>query len=108
MTEMTLDWSAVRDRYATEVSLAPLAGSSRLTAVLADDDTILVRRKLWQLLLTRGDLDTAAEVLTRMPEPVTAVRFAERLRAHYTSTTECSRIPNVSAVVLTDLGLLSR
>jgi hypothetical protein len=105
---MTLDWSAVRDRYATEVSLAPLAGNSRLTAVLIEGDTIRVRQKLWQLLLTRSDLDTAAELLDQVPRPVNPVQFAERLRAHYTSTTECSRIPNVSAIILTDLGLLSR
>jgi hypothetical protein len=43
-----------------------------------------------------------------VPRPVNPVQFAERLRAHYTSTTECSRIPNVSAIILTDLGLLSR
>jgi hypothetical protein len=77
-----------------------------MTASLNGDDTICIRQRLWRALITRQDLETALTVLDRTPKPVTAVQFAEHLRAFYTSTTDCSRIPNLSAVVLADLSYL--
>jgi hypothetical protein len=101
----TLDWVSVRARYRDGAHLAPLAGHSHLTASL-DGDAICVRQRLWRALITRRDLETALTVLDRTPKPVTAVEFAEHLRVFYTSTTDCSRIPNLSAVLLSDLGHL--
>jgi hypothetical protein len=103
---VTLDWALVCQRYRHAVSIAPVSGVSRLTAVMSDLDTITIRQKLWTMQLTRADLESAVSVLNRTAKPVTPVEFAERLRACYTSATECSRIPNVSAIILTDLGLL--
>jgi hypothetical protein len=101
-----LDWGEVRRRYRTEVPLPPLAGASRPRAVLVDDDTIRVSQRLWTALITRDDLETAVALLDRTPGPVSAVGFAEVLRRFHASTTECSRVPNLSAMVLADLGLL--
>jgi len=103
---LKLDWEQILTRYTDNVSLSPLAGSSPMTASVLGDDAVLVRHKLWQALITREHLNTAVAVLDRTPKPVTAVEFAEHLRAFYTSTTDCSRIPNLSAVILADLGLL--
>jgi hypothetical protein len=103
---MNLDWATVQYRYRDEIRLAPLAGASRPRAVLIDSDTIQVSQRLWTTTISRDDLETAAELLDRIPTPISAIGFAERLRIFYASTTECSRIPNVSAMLLTDLGLL--
>lgn len=103
---MPLDWSQVQLRYRTEVPLPPLAGVSRPRAVLADARTIRVSQRLWTTVISRDDLEIAADLLERTAGPVTPVQFAERLRTFYASTTECSRIPNVSAMLLADLGLL--
>jgi hypothetical protein len=86
--------------------VAPLSGASRPRAVLIDHHTIRVSQRLWTMLITREELETGLEVLARTPAPVTPVEFAERLRTFYASATECSRIPNVTAILLTDLGLL--
>jgi hypothetical protein len=103
---MKLNWPAVQHRYRAETAVAPLSGASRLRAVLVDHHTIRVTQRLWTMLITREDLETAVGLLDRTPKPVTSVEFAERLRTFYASTTECSRIPNVTAILLTDLGLL--
>jgi hypothetical protein len=102
----TLDWASVQTRYHDSAPLTPLAGHSRMTASLDGDDAICIRQRLWRALITRQDLETALTVLDKTPKPVTAVEFAEHLRAFYTSTTDCSRIPNLSAVLLADLGHL--
>jgi hypothetical protein len=103
---MTLDWTVVQSRYRVGASLAPLAGDSKLTVTLEGDDAVCVQQRLWRALIARQDLETALVVLDETPKPVTAIEFAERLRAYYTSTTDCSRIPNLSAVLLLDLGYL--
>lgn len=103
---VTLDWMAVQARYRDGAPIAPLAGTSQMTATLEDDDNIRVCQRLWSSLISRDDLETALKVLADTTEPVNAVEFAERLRGYYTSTTDCSRIPNLSAVLLLDLGYL--
>jgi hypothetical protein len=93
----TLDWVSVQARYRDGAPIAPLAGNSRMTASLDGEDAIRIRQRLWRALITRQDLETALTVLDRAPKRVAAVQFAEHLRAFYTSRTDCSRIPNLSA-----------
>jgi hypothetical protein len=75
-----------------------------------DDERICVRQRLWQACLTPAELDTATRVLAEAG-PVTALELAELLRIHYAGgpqvTTDCSRVPNLSAVLLSDLGALT-
>jgi hypothetical protein len=109
---MKLDWSAVRARYEHTKTLQPLAGQSILEMVGVDDEKICVKQRLWQDCVTRTALETAVTLLGDRPLPGNAVEFAEELRCYYSSgpdvTTECSRIPNLSAVVLSDLGYLEK
>ncbi len=106
---MMIDWSAVRSRYAEQPTVRPLAGGSTLRVVLVDDEKICLRQRLWEDCVTRDQLETALTLL-REGDGCTAVEFAERLRRYYAGgpdvQTDCSRIPNLSAIVLQDLGYL--
>jgi hypothetical protein len=66
-----------------------------------------VRQRLWRGCLTRAELERADEILATAG-PVSPLELAELLRIHYASgpqvTTECSRVPNLSAVLLLDMG----
>jgi hypothetical protein len=72
-----------------------------------DAQRICVRQRLWRGCLTRAELERADEILATAG-PVSPLELAELLRVHYASgpqvTTECSRVPNLSAVLLSDLG----
>jgi hypothetical protein len=107
---MKLDWSAVRARYERTKTLQPLAGQSTLEVVEVDDEKICVKQRLWRDCVTRTALETALTLLEDRPLPGNAVEFAEELRRYYSRgpavTTGCSRVPNLSAVVLSDLGYL--
>lgn len=107
---MYLDWHVVKIRYQPGTRLRPLAGGSTLEIVSIDDDRICVKHRLWQDCVTRGQLDTAFTLLHERTDPIDAIAFAEVLRRHYAGgpdvVTDCSRIPNLSAIVLKDLGYL--
>jgi hypothetical protein len=108
---MGLDWDEVRARYRPGTPLRPLAGGSALQIVAIDDARVCVKQRLWQDCVTRQQLDTALRVLRERTHPVDAIKFAEVLRRHYAGgpdvVTDCSRIPNLSAVILKDLGYLT-
>jgi hypothetical protein len=107
---MNIDWKMVRARYEQQRSVPPLTGQSRLDVVGLDDEKICFKHQLWRDCLSKVALETAVTVLGDRPLPANAIEFAEELRSHYsngpTVITECSRIPNLSAVVLKDLGYL--
>lgn len=104
---MSIGWHDVMARYAPGTPVPPLVGSSKLVVVSVDDQHICVRQRLWQARLTRAEFETATALLASSG-PVTALELAELLRIHYAGgpqvTTDCSRVPNLSAVILSDLG----
>jgi hypothetical protein len=104
-------WDDVMARLVPGAVLTPLVGSSTLVVDEVDDQRLCVRQRLWRACLTRIELETAVDVLAEAG-PVTPMEFAERLRVHYATgfhvTTDCSRVPNLSAVVLQDLGAFER
>jgi hypothetical protein len=104
-------WGDVTARYSSGAVLAPLVGSSTLEVDEVDEERLCVRQRLWRACLTRTEFETAVRVLTAAGT-VTPMEFAERLRVHYATgfhvTTDCSRVPNLSAVVLQDLGAFDR
>ena len=106
-----LGWADVQARYVPGAVLAPLVGSSTLVVDEVDDDRLCVRQRLWRACLTRTELETATAVLAAAGR-ITPLEFAERLRVHYATgfhvTTDCSRVPNLSAIVLQDLGAFER
>ncbi len=101
------EWADVRARYAPGAPLSPLVGSSRMVVDDVDDERLCVRQRLWRACLSREEFDVAARLLAEAGS-LTPLELAERLRVHYATsfhvTTECSRVPNLSAVVLNDLG----
>lgn len=107
----SVDWDTVQARYAPGTRVPPLVGTSVLEVVSVDDERICLRQRLWRACVTRPELDTALAVLHEQPGTPTALELAEELRRYYSGgpqvTTECSRVPNLSAVVLADLGYLS-
>jgi hypothetical protein len=105
-----LDWNVVRAHYETRTTVRPLTGQSTLAVVHVDDEKVCFRQLLWRDCVTRRAIETAMTLLDGRELPVKAIEFAEELRIHYsngpTVVTGCSRIPNLSAVVLKDLGFL--
>jgi len=106
---MSLDWAAVQERYRGGRAVAPLAGSSTMR-VEAAGDSLVVTQRLWRAELSRGELEVAVVLLGEQPPGTGAVAFSEELRRYYSGGPQvrptCSRTPNLSAVVLVDLGLL--
>ncbi|MBW0092960.1 hypothetical protein I4I73_27410 [Pseudonocardia sp. KRD-184] len=107
---MSLDWPSVLDRYRGGRSVRPLVGSSTLRVEVADD-ALVVTQRLWRAEVTRSELQVALDLLGDRGARVGAVRFSEELRRHYSGGPQvqptCSRTPNLSAVVLVDLGHLT-
>ena len=105
-----LDWQHVRERYAGRPSLASLGGSSRVQVDDVDDERICLSQRLWHDCVSRADLDAALDLLRDGRLPSTPMAFAEGLRHYYASgprvETGCTRGPNLTAVVLADLGYL--
>jgi len=105
-----LDWAAVRARYEQHKVLSSLTGDARLEVVDIDDERMCLRQRLWRDCLTREQLATAVGLLRDRTITGTAVEFAEGLRRYYSGgpqvLTGCSRIPNMCAVVMKDLGYL--
>ena len=86
-------------------------GSLLLRRVETAGDVLTVTQRLWRTELTRGELEVALELLGSRPPGTGAVGFSEELRRYYSGGPQvqptCSRTPNVCAVVLVDLGLLT-
>lgn len=114
---MTLDWDVVRERYDAHPALPSLAGSSTVKVVDVDDERICLSQRLWQDCISRADLETAVGLLADGAVDDEAMAFAEGMRKYYASgrgvtgrgvDTGCTRGPNLTAVVLADLGYLRR
>jgi hypothetical protein len=110
MTDATASipgWADVLARYAPGSVIAPLVGSSRMVVDTVDDHQLCVRQRLWRACLQRTELEEARRVLAAAGS-VSPMELGELLRVHFATgfhvTTECSRVPNLSAVVLRDLG----
>jgi hypothetical protein len=103
-----IDWPQIVARFQPGDQLQPLVGVSTLTVDSIDDDQICIRQRLWRACVTRSDMTTATRILAEAPADVTPVQLAELIRTHYTAgsdvTTECTRIPNLAAVVLYNMG----
>lgn len=104
------DWGALRARYERQRALPALTGGSTVDVVDVDDERICLRQRLWRDCLAREDLETAVALLRDRQITGSAVEFAEGLRRYYSGgpqvRTGCTRIPNMAAVVLKDLGFL--
>ncbi|MGD9529108.1 hypothetical protein [Pseudonocardia sp.] len=108
---MTVTWADVTARYEPGMALPPLVGSSKLVVDHVDDDQLCVRQRLWRACLTREEFENAARILDEAGD-VTPIEFGELLRVHHATTfhvtTDCSRVPNLSATVLRDLGAFGK
>ena len=104
-------WSDVVAKFQPGDALEPLVGRSKLTVDSVDDERMCIRQRLWLACVTPADLQIADAILSAAPVDVTPVQLAELIREHYTAgadvTTECTRIPNLAAVVLYNLGALT-
>jgi hypothetical protein len=109
---VTLDWAAVRARYAEHASIPALTGGSVLDVVGVDDEKICLRQRLWRDCVTREELETALALLRGGADSGSPVAFAESLRRYYSGGPQvrpgCSRTPNLCAVILKDLGYLTK
>lgn len=107
---MDFDWNLVRDKYRQGMKIDSLAGGSQLEITEVDDEKILVRSRLWRDSLTREDLEMAVALLEEGRAPPDPLGFAEALRRYQAEGEQvqpgCSRVPNMAAVVLKDLGYL--
>jgi hypothetical protein len=105
---MTLDWDGVRERYAGGAQLWSLTGSAPVRVVEVDDDRICLSQRLWRDCVSRGELEAALELLERGDVATEPVAFAESLRRRRAHVdTGCTRGPNLTAIVLRDLGYLA-
>jgi len=104
------DWKLLQERYPPGTELPPLAGGSRMYVTGVDDEKLSVRSHLWQDSLTRKDLESAVVLLGEGELPREPIGFAEALRRRQLQgehvNPACSRVPNMTAVVLKDLGYL--
>lgn len=107
---MKLDWAVVRARYEQHPTVQPIKGRSTLQVVYVDEEQVCLQQRLWRDCVSRTALETAVDLLVDRQLPASAIEFAEELRKHYAkgpdAITDCSRIPNLSAVILKDLGYL--
>lgn len=108
---MQITWDDVVSHYRRGDSLKPLVGDSKLAVDSIDDEQICVRQRLWKACLRADDLPIANEVLAAAPADVAPIKFAELMRARFSCgidvTTECTRIPNLAAVVLFNMGVFA-
>lgn len=100
-------WTELVAHYRAGDRVSPLVGSSVLTVESSDDEGILIAQRLWRTVLRPEHWEVARAVYADTA-PVRALDLAEALRTHYQSgpdvVTECSRTPNIAAVLLRDLG----
>lgn len=108
---MKLDWEQVRARYEQQQTVQPLRGGSSLRVVEITDERLCLQQRLWRDCLSRAALETATTLLGDRPLPFDAIEFAEEMRAYLATgpdaVTDCTRVPNMSAVILKDLGYLN-
>lgn len=106
---MSITWSDVVAHYDRGDSLKPLVGDSKLAVDSVDDEQICVRQRLWRACLKPDDLRIANEILAGASTSITPIRFAEMMRARLAGgtdvTTDCTRVPNLMAVVLFNMGV---
>lgn len=111
MNTTRVQWSHVVARYRVGDILPPLVGSSVMTVDALDDTALCIRQLLWRACLTPDEFATAVGILDEAGS-VTGLELAELLRQHYAGgpqvTTDCSRVPNLCAVLLADFGLVRR
>jgi hypothetical protein len=105
-----LDWNLLQKRYAPGTELPALTGGARIYVTGIDDEKLSVRSHLWRDSISRKDLETAVTLLRTGELPRQPVGFAEALRRRQLEGEDvnpaCSRVPNMTAVVLKDLGYL--
>ncbi|GLZ48887.1 hypothetical protein Acsp06_50720 [Actinomycetospora sp. NBRC 106375] len=105
---MPLDWDWVRQRYEGGAQLWSLTGSAPVRVVEIDDDRICLSQSLWRDCVARSELEAAVVLLNTgeiATEPVAFAEALRRRRAHV--DTGCTRGPNLTAIVLRDLGYLA-
>ncbi|GEL27019.1 hypothetical protein PSU4_59730 [Pseudonocardia sulfidoxydans NBRC 16205] len=106
-----IEWSDLVTRFRTGDELKPLVGGSALTIESVDEEQICIRQRLWRACVTRADMKVAGEILDAAPADISPVELAERIRVHYMSgfelVTECSRVPNLAAILLYNAGAVS-
>jgi hypothetical protein len=104
-------WEEITARFKPGDSLDPLVGTSKLTVDSVDSEQICIRQRLWVACVTGDDVRIAWEILDAAPAGITPIQLSELIRNHYQAgpdvATDCTRIPNLSAVVLLNLGALS-
>lgn len=105
---MTLQWDVVKKRYEHGAQVDAVSGGSLFTITGADDEYIYFKGRLWKDALPRHHLEEAVALLERGELDANAIKFLEGYRLHVeknpTVEPGCSRIPNMVAVVLKDLG----
>jgi hypothetical protein len=105
---MDLDWAVVRRRYEKEPTLRSLTGSAPVTVVDVDDERICLSQRLWRDCVSRAAIERALDLLERGVVPAEPIAFAEGLRRQEAHVeTGCTRGPNLTAIVLKDLGYLA-
>lgn len=109
---MAFDWKTVLGRYENGAEVDPIAGSRKFVITGADDTQIFFEARLWKDVLPRDHLERAIDMLEAGDLHRGASTFLEgyRLQVEKDQTVPqgCSRIPNMVAVVLQDLGMLDR
>lgn len=104
-----ITWSEVIARVRPGDRLTPLNGSSHIEVESVGGDHICLTQRLWRACLTRHDVETACRLLAESPHGTTAMQLAEHVRRYEMSgrhgpVSECSRVPNLTAVLLHNLG----
>ena len=107
-SEMALDWDEVRARYDGGGTVPSLTGGSTVEVTGVSEDRIFLRHSLWGDSLSRRELETALDLLDGGSVPSDPIGFAEGFRRYYFEGPEvnpgCSRVPNMAALILKDLG----
>jgi hypothetical protein len=108
--QASLSFSAVAARFGVGGTVASLTGSSAVTVLSVDAERICLGQRLWRDCVTWEELTSALQLLHEYSAPPSPVEFAERLRRYYAGGPEvrtgCTRVPNLCAIVLRELGYL--
>lgn len=106
--DAVLDWDSIRARYTPGVRIRSLTGSAPVQVVEVDEERICLRQRLWSDCVSRAQLEGALALLAAGEIASDPIAFAEGLRRHQAHVeTGCTRGPNLSAIVLSDLGYLN-